>query len=162
MLRELKRLALAVAVFTPVGAEAQVQLVSQALDSNTVIRVRLRTGLREKARLLADFGPDSTLLRYCRDPSTPCVRRSIRYIERPATDAVALEVRRGSRALTGAVIGAPIGLAIGWFAVALSENASELPGSTGKRAGIMLPVTALFAGIGALMGAGIDVWSPAR
>src|SRR6185312_3538936 len=83
----------------PTGVPAQAQTRPFQVDSGTVVRLQLRSGVREKGRLLSPYAPDSSRVRYCHYPAPSCSLGDERYREQPASDLSAVEVRRGSARL---------------------------------------------------------------
>jgi hypothetical protein len=140
-------------------------LLSQPLDSGVVVQVRLGAGAREAGRLVTPFAPDSTALRYCPWPARPCAVGDDRYIVRPASTVLALEVRRGSYARVGAVIGTALGVLVGVFLA--TGGVSTDTGSTATLRGVplVLSATASVAGVGAfgaMIGSAFSRWEVAK
>lgn len=141
--------------------QPQQPLVRRTLDSATVIRLHLPTSQREVGKLLAPFGTDSTMLRYCRYPAPPCRMGGLRYVERPAANVLTLEIHLGTArnryALIGGLVGAGLGIPLRAFAEAMEER--DLPLS--EEIGIVAGTAAVFALIGALIGVNIHYWGAA-
>jgi hypothetical protein len=146
----------------PLPLWPQEALVRQTLDSGTVLRLHLQDARMEKGKLLTPFTPDDTIFHYCRYPAPPCAVGDNRYVERPAWDVSSVDIRSGTRIWWGVGIGVPIGLAWSYMTVGLIEYGRETNVGTGEAIRITLLSTAVWAGLGALIGAGIDVWKPAR
>lgn len=138
-----------------VPPRAQGQVV---LDSGTVVRLHW-TQTSQKARLLAPLGPESSHIRFCLYPSPVCgPATSNPPLARPVNELVRIEVRRGSRAGRGALIGAGVA-ALGSFIVLVGY--SERPAaSTGQQVLSFALITAVWSGFGALVGAASDDWKP--
>ena len=129
------------------------------LDSGAVVRLRWTDG-QERARLLAPLTPDSATVRYCRYPSPVCGSTTLNPVRtRPIRELTGLEIRRGSRAGHGALIGAGIGT-VGGLLVLLGRGFSDQPAlSTGTRIVIVASLAGAWAGLGALVGAASDDWA---
>jgi len=142
---------------------AQQPLVQSTLDSGTLIRLHLRPDTRLAGRLLAPFGPDSALLRYCRYPAPQCTGAgTLSYRETPSLDVLRIEVRRGSHWVRGAAIGAGIGTPL---LFGLGYAAGTLRGPDDYGGVIPLALAYVFAaavpaGIGALFGSMSPRWGP--
>ena len=144
---------------------AQRPLLSQPLDSGVVVRLRLGAGTREAGRLITPFAPHSTALRYCPWPARPCAVGDDRYIVRPASTVLALEVRRGSYARVGAAIGAGLGVGVGLFVV--GGGISTETGSTARLRGLPLVASAAASlvavgAFGAMIGSAFSRWEVAK
>ncbi len=147
------------AVMTAVSVTAQAQRppALPQLDSGAVVRVRLNNGNREVIRLIAPIGPDSTLLRYCGNLDASCPARLDRRRQVEIGRVVGLDVRNGTHARAGALVGGVLGLGLVY---AIAGQMRDSP--TGWRAaGIMVGGVAASAGWGALVGSWIDSWRPA-
>jgi len=142
-------------------APAQQPLVTQPLDSGAVVRLRLRDGAREGAKLLTRFGPVSDTLSYCRWPALPCTHGSERHVVRPATAVLGLETYRGSRAKLGAIIGAIVGVPMGFVAVGLVKYAEETDPGTARSVRIVAGSSVGWALFGAMIGMFFQRWGPA-
>ena len=129
------------------------------LDSGTIVRLRW-TGGRERARLLTPLAPDSATVRYCRYPSPVCGGTTLNPVRaRPLRELAGLDIRRGSRAGPGALIGAGIGT-VGGLLVILGQAFSDRPAlSTGDQVLIVASLAGAWAGLGALVGAASDDWA---
>jgi hypothetical protein len=131
------------------------------LDSGSVVRLHWPDG-REKARLLAPLEWDSTMVRYCRYPSPVCGRSTINPPRmRPVSELSRVEVRRGSRTVRGALIGAGFGTLAGLFALWARGLGDGPPLSSGQRALTVAGSAAGWSGFGALIGAMSDNWAAA-
>jgi hypothetical protein len=128
------------------------------LDSGTVVRLHWNDG-KQKARLLAPLGPDSTLVRYCRYPSPVCgVSTSNPPQTRSINDLTRVDARRGSRTGRGALIGAGVG-ASGSLLMLLGHSLSDRPAPSTEQ--VVLTSTLIIAtwsGLGALVGGSSDNW----
>jgi hypothetical protein len=129
------------------------------LDSGTIVRLHWNDG-SEPARLLAPIGPDSSMVRYCRYPSPVCGGSTLNPLRaRSVRDLTGLEVRRGSRAGHGALIGAGIGT-VGGLLILLGQSLSDRPAiSTGEQILTVVAIAVSWAGLGALVGAASDNWA---
>jgi hypothetical protein len=119
-------LALATAALFPTHNPLAAQdRAGQLLDSGRVVRVHLAAGRTAVGKLLIPFTPTSATLRYCAYKSPGC-RNSLDLVhEIPADSIVALDVRVGTHALRGAVIGGLVGTALTAWVVALADGLSE-------------------------------------
>jgi hypothetical protein len=90
-----------------------------------VVRLHLRDGLREGAKMLVPFAPDSPSFSYCRWPALPCTPGSERHVVRPAREMLGLEIHRGSQWKLGGVIGALVGVPMGYSLISFSEFMGE-------------------------------------
>ena len=142
----------------PTGLAAQAPVRPFQLDSGTVVRLQLRSGVREKGKLLSPYGPDSSRLRYCHYPAPPCRVGDERYRDQPTSDVSKVEVRRGSAWLPGLAIGGVVGVAFGALVVAFAESVGESPVSTGEKARAIAGGTLVFGGLGALVGSAFERW----
>ena len=140
-----------------VTALAQRPLVSRKLDSGAVVRMTFYSGRREVGRLIAPFGPDSVLLRYCPYLQSSCPVSADRGTQVPATGVARLDVRQGTHARTGAILGAVLGVPL---TIAGLSNVDQSP-SDWQAAGLLVGGVALSAGWGALVGSWLDAWKPA-
>jgi hypothetical protein len=144
---------------------AQRMPLSQPLDSGVVVRLRLGAGTRETGRLVTPFAPDSSVFRYCRWPPGSCAVGDAQYTERPASSVLALEVRLGSRARAGAVVGTVFGVLVGGFVA--SGGVETETGSINRLRGLPLVLSAVGSVIavgafGALIGDGFSRWEVAK
>ena len=127
------------------------------LDSGAVVRFHWRNG-SEKARLLAPIGPGSSEVRYCRYPAPSCGSDVNPGRARPLNTLDGLDIRRGSRAGRGALVGGAAGLA-GSLLLILGESLSDRPVSDDvPRVVFVGTITAVWTGLGALIGASLDNW----
>jgi len=140
---------------------AQAPLLTQPLDSGAVVRLRLRDGSREGAKLLTRFSLDSDTLSYCRWPALPCTLGSERHVVRPAAAVLGLETYRGSRAKLGAIIGAIVGVPMGFVAVELVKFGEERDPGTARSVRIVAGSSVGWAVFGAMIGAFFQRWGPA-
>jgi hypothetical protein len=130
------------------------------LDSGTVVRFLWPSG-PEKARLLAPLGPGSTEARYCRYPAPSCGSDVNPAQVRSLRGLNSVDIRQGSRAGRGALVGGAAGLA-GSLLMILGQSLSD-----GPRADDIPPVvlvatlTGVWTGLGALIGLSLDNWKPA-
>ena len=141
-------------------APAQQPLLTQPLDSGVVVRLRLRDSSREGAKLLTRFGPDSDTLSYCRWPALPCTLGSERHVVRPAAAVLGLETYRGSRAKLGAIIGAIVGVPMGFVVISIAEY-EEHPHSDSQRFRAVAGSIVGHALFGAMIGMFFQRWGPA-
>ena len=128
------------------------------LDSGTVVRLQLHSGLREKGKLFSPYAADSSRVRYCHYPAPPCRVGDERYREKSASEVSSVEVRRGTAWLPGLVIGGFVGLAFGALVVEFAEDVGESPVSTGEKVRAIGGGTILFGGLGALIGTAFEQW----
>jgi hypothetical protein len=130
------------------------------LDSGTVVRFHWINGT-EKAMLLAPFGPESSLVRYCRYPAPACGTSDLNPSRaRSLSDLSRLEVRQGSQVGRGALIGAGVG-ALGGLLLILGYSLSDrVAPSTSEQVLTVGLTTAVWSGLGALIGASLDSWEP--
>ena len=128
------------------------------LDSGMVVRLHWKDGT-QKARLLAPFRPGSSEVRYCRYPSPVCGASTINPPQaRSVADLTRLEVRRGSRTGRGALVGAGVG-AVGGLLIILGHGLSDRPALSGSEQFLAVALTtAVWSGLGALVGASLDNW----
>lgn len=140
---------------------AQARLDPVRLDSGTVVRLHWNDGT-EKARLLAPLGEDS-LVRYCGYPASSCGSTSLNPVRaRPLSQLSSLELRRSAHTGRGALIGAGVG-AVGGLLILLGYSLSDrLAPSTGEQVLTVGFTTAVWSGLGALVGASLDNWEPVR
>jgi hypothetical protein len=151
-------LALHLLWLTPTGLPAQAPARPFKLDSGTVVRLQLHSGVREKGKLLSPYAPDSSRLRYCHYPAAPCRVGDERYRDQPTSDVSKVEVRRGSAWLPGLVLGGVVGAGFGSLAVGFSESVGDVPLSTGEKARAIAGGTLVFGGLGALIGSAFERW----
>jgi hypothetical protein len=127
------------------------------LDSSTVVRFHWRNG-SEKARLLAPLGPASSEARYCRYPAPSCGSDLNPARARSLSDLNRLDIRQGSRAGRGALVGGAAGLA-GSLLLILGQSLSDGPKQDDiPRAFFVGMITVVWTGLGALIGASLDNW----
>lgn len=155
----LGRTALVIAGLIPNALAAQRETPLPTLDSGAVVRFRLPSGRRIAGKLIAPFAPDSRRLRFCLYPAPPCVVGGERYSERLAADLSRLEVRRGTQAIPGLAVGTGLGIGMGFLAADFGESMDETHYSTGKKVRIVALWTFFWAGLGLLIGRGLDRWS---
>jgi hypothetical protein len=131
---------------------------STGLDSSTVVRLHWRDGI-EKARLIAPLRPGSSVVRYCRYPAPVCGASTINPPRaRSVADLSRLEVRRGSRTGSGALVGAGVGT-VGGLVILLGQALTDQPALSGSEQVLIVVVTAaVWSGLGALIGASLDNW----
>jgi hypothetical protein len=143
---------------------SQTRLVGRALDSGLVVRLFPFSGPPEAGRLVARFAPDSTTVRYCLYYAPPCRSAGdVTWRERPAATVARLQIKVGSRARRGFLIGsAACGAA--W---AFVSPYAGWPDWTDQPAYLLLNflggaiVSApTCGGLGALIGAQQPVWGP--
>ena len=142
----------------PTGLPAQAPARPFKLDSGTVVRLQLHSGVREKGKLLSPYASDSSRIRYCHYPAPPCRVGDERYRDQPTSDLSNLEVRRGTAWLSGLAIGGVVGVAFGALVVAFAEGVGESPVSTGEKARAIAGGTLVFGGLGALVGSAFERW----
>ena len=157
-LRGSTALALHLLWLIPTGLAAQAPARPFTLDSGTVVRLQLHSGVREKGKLLSAYAPDSSRLRYCHYPAPPCRVGDARYRDQPTSDVSNVEVRRGNAWLPGLVIGGVVGAVFGSLVVGFSESVGDVPLSTGEKARAIAGGTLVFGGLGALVGSAFERW----
>jgi hypothetical protein len=143
---------------------SQAPLVRDGLDSGRVVRLIPLVGTPEAGRLMAPFASDSLMLRYCLYYARPCLSSAdATWRERRAADIARLEVKVGSRATRGFLIGSVACGAV-W---ALVSPLAGWPDWTDNPAYLMVDLLGgalAFAptcgGLGALIGAQKPVWGP--
>jgi hypothetical protein len=127
------------------------------LDSGTVVRFHWQNG-PEKARLLAPLVPGSSKAHYCGYPAPSCGSDLNPARARSLSDLNRLDIRQGSRAGRGALVGGAAGLA-GSLLLVLGESLSDRPVSDDvPRVVFVGTITAVWTGLGALIGASLDNW----
>jgi hypothetical protein len=148
-------------VFTAGPVVAQEGRAAWHLDSGSVVRLHWPDG-REKARLLAPLEWDSTLVRYCRYPSPVCGPSTINPPRmRPVRELTRVDVRRGSRTVHGALIGAGFGTVGGLFMLWGRGLGDAPPLSSSQRALTVAAFAGVWGAFGALIGAMSDNWAAA-
>jgi hypothetical protein len=145
-------------LLTPSGLLAQTPARSFKLDSGTVVRLQLHSGVREKGKLLSPYTQDSSRVRYCHYPAPPCRVGDERYREKSASEVSSVEVRRGTGWLPGLVIGGVLGVAFGFVAADFAESINETPNTTGQEVRAVAGSTVFFGGLGALIGSAFERW----
>jgi len=178
----MRRLLPLVALLGAAPLAAQQPLVSRTLDSATVVRLVLARGPAFQGVLLAPLTSDAQRVVFSPPAQRDCgVPRVVCRMVVPVGDLRAIEVRRGSHAGRGAVIGAAVGVVAG-FALGLRvaggyecPTFSPSPGSSASSfggwcngpsvAGVIAVTSlvsgALGAGIGTLFGLGSPAWGRA-
>ena len=151
-------LALALAIHNSHELYAQLRAPLPALDSGATVRLQVGTGRRVTGKLLAPFAPDSTRFRYCLYPAPPCTARDDRYAEQPAGEVTAVQVRRGTQAIPGVAIGAAVGVGFGFGLVDLGQSLGEHTYSSATKLRLVTLSTLFWAGLGLMVGAGLDKW----
>jgi hypothetical protein len=126
------------------------------LDSGAVVRFHWRNG-SEKARLLAPISRGSSEARYCRYPAPSCGSDVNPVRARPLSALNGLDIRRGSRAGRGALVGGAAGLA-GGLLIILGESLSDRPADDVPPVVLVAYLTGVWAGLGALIGLSLDNW----
>ena len=157
-IRGATELAILLLLLTPLGLWAQTSAPPFKLDSGTVVRLRLHSGVREKGKLLFPYAQDSSRVRYCHYPAPPCRVGDERYRDQPTSDVSNVEVRRGSAWLPGLAIGGVVGAAFGALVIGFSESVGDVPLSTGEKASAIAGGTLVFGGLGALVGSAFERW----
>ena len=141
-------------------ALAQGAPVTVPVDSGAVVRLTWREKPIRIGKLLATLQRASDSVAYCRYPGPPCSSGSASGMEvQPTAQLVRVELRRGSRAARGALIGAGVGAAVlglGRLAFANEDNPAPL---TGSRVAGAITFVAIGAGVGALIGRGSTRWA---
>jgi hypothetical protein len=151
-----------VATGAPCGS--QTPLMRHELDSGRVVRLHLLSGPPEAGRLIAPFAPDSVTVRYCLYYASPCQSvTDATWRQRLTSDIARLEIKVGSRAARGFLIGSAA-CGIVWALVSplagwpdWTENPAYLLVDFVGGAIVSAPVC---GGTGALIGAQQPVWGP--
>ncbi len=162
MSRKLPRPFQLLPVLAPLCLSAQQPPALPQLDSGTVVRLQLRSGNSVKGKLLAPFAAESARFRYCTYPAPPCQVGSDRYREQPAANVASWQVRRGTRAVPGLVVGGVLGVWLGFEAVDFAESVGESKLSSGERRRTIAVSTLAIGALGYLIGAGLDKWASPR
>lgn len=144
-------------IVAPIAAAAQQPPGTWPLDSGSVVRLHLRPRGVQTGKLLTPMARDSTTWRFCVYPAPRCVPSGPRYVELPAADVSTVELHRGTRWATGALIGTGIGAVSTITLVATAPN-GEVGAPTVAAAGALF--TALLALTGGIIGGLIHVWRP--
>lgn len=151
-------------------APAQQPLITQSLDSASVVRLRLARGNRVHAVLLTPFAPESGAVTFRPFTGDCGVPRGACRIRTPVSELRAIDVSRGYRTGRGAVVGATIGGILGVFAHSIGGNADYAPcpppgcGPRSRSPSVVLTTAAgaaLGAGIGAIFGLATPSWEQA-
>jgi hypothetical protein len=147
------------------AAAAQQPLLTAPLDRGTVARLHLFSGATETVRLVDPFGPGSATLTSCPFQARPCgPEPDPLRVTRPAADVERMDVRVGSKAGQGFLIGAAIGFALGVASARLAAGLCDCPANSGNSGiAVLYPITGIvvWGGIGALIGSGSSKWRPA-
>ena len=140
-------------------AGAQGPLLTQPLDSGTLVQAHLVGGDRVRGRLLGRVGPAGDTIALCRYPGTPCAVAALsgREIVLPRPNVTRLEVAVGSRARRGVLLGSLSGLAATVVHYAVFYRVSAFDRSPQVVVGVM----SLGAVLGAALGSLEIVWGPA-
>ncbi|MFL5531965.1 MAG: hypothetical protein ACJ8BC_08320 [Gemmatimonadales bacterium] len=160
-LRRAAETAIQLLLLTTMKLSAQTPARPVMLDSGTVVRLQLHSGVREKGKLLSPYTQDSSRVRYCHYPAPPCRVGDERYRDQPADDVSGLEVRRGTAWLPGLLIGGAVGVVFGLAAAGFAESLSEVPNTSGQEITAVVGSTAFFGGLGALIGSAFEKWDAA-
>jgi hypothetical protein len=144
-----------------VPAPAQRPPLTQRLDSGVVVRLRLLDGSRERARLFAPFAPESQAVSYCAWPGAPCERSGSHRVTRPAREVLGLEVHRGSQWKLGGIIGAVVGVPMGYSLISFSEFMGERRLSESERVRAIAGSVVGWALFGVMIGEFFQRWGPA-
>ncbi len=155
----IRQITLAFAILFPGYLLAQQGRPLPPIDSGTTVRLQLLAGPRISGILIAPFAPDSALFRYCSYPAPPCHVGGQRYMEQSAGNVVAVEVRTGTKAMPGLAIGGIVGVVVGVLGVNFAESQRESSFSTSETVGSIGLSTLIFAGLGLMIGGGMDKWS---
>ena len=135
-------------------APAQAPLLTQPLDSGTLVRLQLTSGDRLRGRLLAPLQPASERVELCRYPGNPCSDSTGEQTVATLSNAVRLELAAGNHAVRGGVAGA-----LGIVAVALLANATVGAANDNTlSAGTVVSMAVVAGVIGALAGSTDIVW----
>lgn len=130
------------------------------LDSGRLVRLHLSTGETIRGRLLESFGFESATLSLCRYPAPRC--RSIEDARKiGASEVEVIEIRIGSRARHGAVVGGSIGAGLGALFGSGVNSLCDTPGC-----GVSILLVTFLGGLqgalwGLLFGSQAVVWGPA-
>ena len=149
---------------SPAGLAAQGQLVREAVDSGTLIRMHPATGASIRGRLIQPLGPSTTLVQFCRYPMPSCaVATDSSAVQRiPTAALVSVDVQQGNHWATGAVIGGSFGALLVGFAGAFANGMCEDPSGCGPPTVVYALIGAAgFGAFGALIASGSPRWKPA-
>ena len=111
----------------PAASPAQKPGLQVPLDSGRLVRLHLNTGETIRGRLLESFGFASATLSLCRYPAPRC-RSMEEAREIAVSEMEAIEVRIGSRARHGAVLGGSIGAGLAALAGSGINSLCDAPG----------------------------------
>ena len=152
------------AALAAMPAAAQAPLVTERLDSGTVVRLRLRDGALERGRLLAPFGRDTAALALCPWPGLPCAAGDERRVRRPSAEVLGIEVHHGTAWKAGAILGALLGVPLGLSLAELrygDDEGGTTPVTTSQRVRTAAATSVGFALLGAMIGEFFQIWRPA-
>ena len=135
---------------------AQAQRRFEPVDSGMVIRFQAG-GKVLRGRLLGPLSMSTDSVAYCRFPGPPCNRqvepRQVGQL-RPAT-LEHLDVQVGNKAVKGAWVGGMVGAVFSFVGVAVTQGFCEHDCASDMELVVTATVnTAVWAGIGALIGSG--------
>jgi uncharacterized protein YcfJ len=169
----MRRLLPLVALLGAAPLAAQQPLVSRTLDSATVVRLVLVRGPAFQGMLLAPLTPDAQQVVFAPPAQRDCgVPRIVCRMAVPVADVRTIELRQGSHAGRGAVMGAVIGVFAG-FVVGMQVKEWDYcrttspgggcggPSDVGVIAFTTLVSGAFGAGLGTLFGLGSPAWERA-
>jgi hypothetical protein len=144
---------------------AQGSPVPASIDSGTLIRMHQAEGAPIRGRLLRPLDSTSTLVQFCRYPAPRCTSESApaAFGKLPVESIVRVDVQRGSRWATGAVIGGVIGGVLGGLLGAVVNGLCESADGCGPSTAGYITIGAIgFGGFGALFGSAFPKWREAR
>jgi len=137
---------------------AQRQLVTQPVDSGTLVRIRLDSGSAVRGRLLAALQPGAQALQLCLYPGRQCSGAADARARTLEISAIRrLDVSTGNHWVTGALIGSVLGFLAGGMAHGFASDTDS-----GGHPQSLMPflVRGVAGGVlwGAIFGAGFDSW----
>ena len=142
---------------------AQHQLVTQSVDSGTLVRIQFDSGSAVRGRLLAALQPGAQALQLCLYPGRRCSAAADARARTIETSAIrGFELSAGSHWGTGALIGGVLGFLAGGLVHGLvldSDVGDEHPHSIVPYLARTVPAGVL---VGALVGSGFDSWRHAQ
>jgi hypothetical protein len=142
----------------PRGAAAQATPLTVPLPAGTVVRLTWAGAVPVRARLLAPLRQGADVVVYCRYPTPGCAGTPPRDTLRHAIAGLAqVELRRGTQARRGAVVGALVGAA-GALVVLVGTAEQRRAGESGRAVAYVLGSGLVWGGLGALIGSGHDRW----
>jgi hypothetical protein len=140
------------------SAAAQDVPVAEPLLAGTVVRLTWAGVAPVRARLIAPLREATDVVVYCRYPTPACAATPPRDTLRHATTGlVQVELRHGTQARRGAVIGALVGT-VGALVVLVGTAEQRRAGESGRAVAYVIGTGLVWGGLGALIGSGHDRW----